>query len=133
MIPGYVVTRALKPLVDRYVKHKERLLFDFQPYRTSTADYTNSNRLVFGTVIIILFMVGLGFAVHLFTEDLILAGAVWIFGIKVVLWSVEINDKFRRNRRILKLWLNQNSLHHFKDHRQKLIVRIRSLLNKYSR
>ena len=133
MSPGYVVTRALKPLVDRYVKHKERLLFDFQPYRTSTADYTNSNRLVFGTVMIFLFMVGLGFAVHFFTEDLILAGAVWIFGIKVVLWSVEINDKFRRNRRILKLWLNQNSLHHLKDHRQKLIVRIRSLLNKYSR
>ena len=99
MIPAYMFTQISKLMIEPYIKKKERALLNFQPYRTSTADFTNSNRLVIGMLVFPFLVFCLGLTVTLCTTKLAIGMIVWVLGIEALIVSVKLSDIFRHNKR----------------------------------
>ena len=95
-------------MIEPYVKKQEHIVLKKQAFRENADDLANSNRLVAGfvTVPVVVFLCGvIGL---LLTHSWILGILICLLGPEYLGLAVTLNDVFRRNKKICRLWLLKN-------------------------
>ena len=109
MLPGIAVMQLISSgMIEPYVKKQEHIVLKKQAFRENADDLANSNRLVAGfvTVPVVVFLCGvIGL---LLTHSWILGILICLLGPEYLGLAVTLNDVFRRNKKICRLWLLKN-------------------------